>query len=208
MEVCDPCRLSLVDEVGVPFLGADGIAEGGLDFCVHEIRPDNGDSGEAGHDWNLRMDFDFSVVLAEFKLLLRAKVLVSKENYASLSDEQCEFVSLGIGEILQLQANDLRSNVGREVNDLLCSTEERLLAWICSGTSIYKVSVVVSQSKDILQVERYGWTILGVVSASCEVKCSLIAMRVLCVQHTAQMTGDPCVGPRVRQDVLQEQLLR
>lgn len=96
------------------------------------------------------MDLDFSKVLSQLQLLLRAEVLVSEEDYTTLGDEQCQFILLFVVEIFELQADDLRTDVGGEVYDLLGGIEEGLFVRVCSGSRIDVFAIVVSDGEDVL----------------------------------------------------------
>lgn len=79
------------------------------------------------------------IVRGEFMLFLEGEVLVAEEHYTSLHatvskeiseqschsnlcDQQRQLVLLGIGELTQLDAHELGSNVRRQVSDGLRGT--------------------------------------------------------------------------------------
>ena len=108
----------------------------------------------------LRVDFDFAVVLAELELLLRAQVLVTEEHHAALCDKKGQFISLLVGQVLELEADNLGTNVCGEVLDLLCGGEERCLVLVCAGASVDVFSVLIPDGVDVLKEQRASWAVL------------------------------------------------
>ena len=58
------------------------------------------------------MDFNFTEVVAQLELLLRAEILVAEEDDATFGNEESEFIFLLVGEVCELKTNDLSSDVG------------------------------------------------------------------------------------------------
>lgn len=110
--------------------------------------------------WYLRMDLDFTKILAELKLLLRAKILIAEKYDAALRDEQSKLVSLLVSQVLELQADNLGADVSGEVLDFSGSREESDLVLVGTGAGVGVLPVVVADGVDVLQVERPGWTVL------------------------------------------------
>lgn len=144
----------------MPALRADRLAEARSDFCLQQIRPDDSRALKTRHVRHLRVDLDFTVVLAELELLLRAEILVAEEHHAALCDEKSKFVSLLVGQVLELEADDLGANVCCEVLDFLCGGEESSLVLVCTGAGVDVFSVLVPDGVNILQEQRAGWAIL------------------------------------------------
>jgi hypothetical protein len=69
------------------------------------------------------MNFDLSVPLPKFLLLLRRKVLVSEKDNTSFRNQQSKFITLLIGKILQLQAFNLSSDVCSKISQF-CSSRQ------------------------------------------------------------------------------------
>jgi hypothetical protein len=104
-------------QISVPTLRANGLAEARFSLRLHQIRPNHTRALKAWYVRHLRVDLDFAVVLAELELLLRAQVLVAEEHDAALGDQKSEFISLLVGQVLELQTNDLGADVCGEVFD-------------------------------------------------------------------------------------------
>ena len=109
---------------------------------------------------HLRVDLDFTKILSELELLLRAEVLVAEEHHAALGDQQREFVSLLVGQVFELQADDLGADVCGEVLDFFGGGEEGGFVLVGAGAGIDVFSVFVADGVDILEVERDGWAVL------------------------------------------------
>ena len=144
----------------MPPLCADRLAEARSEIRLHEIRPDHGGALKTRHVRHLRVDLDFAIVFAELELLLRAKVLVTEEDNAALCDQKGEFVSLLVGEVFELKADDLGADVCGEVLDFFRGGEESCLVFVCAGAGIDVFSVLVPDGVDVLEEERAGWTVL------------------------------------------------
>ena len=134
VEVSDACWLALVYacdlsvpytlvaniqhlQISVPSLCADRLAETRLDLRGHQIRPDHTRALEARHVRHLRVDLDFTIVVAELKLLLRTEILVTEEHYAAFSDQKSKLVFLLICQVLELETDDLGADMCGEVLD-------------------------------------------------------------------------------------------
>jgi hypothetical protein len=109
---------------------------------------------------HLRMDLDFTVIVAELELLLRTQILVTEKHYAALCDEKSKLISLLVGQILELQSNDLGADVCGEVLDFLRSREECCLGLVCAGAGVGVFSVFIPEGVDILQEQRASWAVL------------------------------------------------
>lgn len=108
----------------------------------------------------LRMDLDFTKILAKLELLLWAEILVAEEDNTALSDEESELVSLLVSQIFELQADNLGSNVSGQMLDFFRSGEEGGLVLVGAGAGVGVLAVMVADGVDVLQVERAGWTVL------------------------------------------------
>lgn len=108
----------------------------------------------------LRVDLDFTKILAKLKLLLRAEILVAEEDNATLSDEESQLVSLLVGQVLKLQANNFSANVSGQVLDLFGSGVQGALVLVGAGAGVGVLAVMIANGVDVLQVERAGWTVL------------------------------------------------
>lgn len=144
----------------MPSLRADRLAEARSEVRLHQIRPDYGRALQARHVWHLRVDLDFTKILAELKLLLRAEVLVTEEHYAALGDQKREFVSLLVGQVFELQADDLGADMCGEVLDFFGGGEECGFVLVGARASVDVLSVFISDGVDVLEVERDGWAVL------------------------------------------------
>lgn len=109
---------------------------------------------------HLRVDLDFTEILSKLELLLRAEILVSEEHHAALRDQKREFVSLLVGQVFELEADDLGANVRGEVLDFFGGREERLFVLVgaCAGVDVF--SVFIPDGVDVLKVEGNGWAVL------------------------------------------------
>jgi len=144
----------------VPSLRADRLAETRSKVRLHQIRPDHSRALKTRDMRHLRVDLDFTKVLAELKLLLRAEVLVTEEHDAALGDQQREFVSLLVGQVFKLQADDLGADVCGEVLDFFGGGEEGGFILVGAGAGVDVFSVFVADGVDVLEVERDGWAVL------------------------------------------------
>lgn len=108
----------------------------------------------------MRVDLDFTKILSELELLLRAEVLVAEEHHAALGDQQREFVSLLVGQVFELQADDLGADVCGEVLDLFGGGEEGGFVLVGAGAGVDVFSIFVADGVDVLKVERDGWAVL------------------------------------------------
>ena len=98
------------------------------------------------------MDLDLSPILSKLELILRAQVLIAEEHYTAFGNEKCQFVFLSIVKVLELQANDLGTDMGRQVLDFLCSAEESSLLRVCTTSRVCVFAVVVADGVDILEI--------------------------------------------------------
>ena len=73
------------------------------------------------------MDLDFTVVLAQLFLLLWSNILVTEEYHAPLCNEECQFVSLLIGEILKLKTFNLSPDVAGQMSNFGSGREKCIL---------------------------------------------------------------------------------
>lgn len=96
------------------------------------------------------MDFDLAIPFSKFLLLLWRNVLVTEKDDASLGDQKAKLVLLLVGKIFQLQTDDLRSNMGRQMYDFLRRGQQCFLLRICSGTWIYMWTIVLPDIVDIV----------------------------------------------------------
>ena len=109
-----------------------------------------------GKTWdtrNLWVDFHLTIVFAKLQLRLRAQILVSEEHDAPLGDQQRQLVLLLVGQVLELQADDLCPDVRSQMNNFFGCREQSLFCWICTRPSIEVLAVIVTDVVDILQVQ-------------------------------------------------------
>ena len=144
----------------MPPLRADRLAETRSKVRLHQIRPDHSRALQARHVRHLRVDLDFTEILSELELLLRAEVLVPEEHHAALGDQQREFVSLLVGQVFELQADDLGADMCGEVLDLFGGGEEGGFVLVGAGAGVDVFSIFVADGVDVLEVERDGWAVL------------------------------------------------
>ena len=108
----------------------------------------------------MRVDLDFAEILPKLELLLRAEILVAEEDHAALGDQKREFVSLLVGQVFELEADDLGADVCGEVLDFFGGGEERLFVLVgaCAGVDVFPV--FIPDGVDVLKVEGNGWAVL------------------------------------------------
>lgn len=147
-------------QVGVPALSADGFAEAGSVVRLGKVCPDYGGALETWHMRHLRVDFDFAVVLAQLELLLRAQILVAEEDNAPLGDQQRKLISLLVGKVFELEADNLGTDVCGQVLDFLRRREQSCFLFVGASARIDVFTVFVADGVDVLQEERAGRAIL------------------------------------------------
>ena len=144
----------------MPPLRADRLAETRSEVRLGQIWPDHGRTLQARHVRHLRVDLDFTKVLPKLKLLLRAEVLITEEYDAALSDQKRELVPLMVGQVFELEPDDLGADVCGEVLDFFGGGEERGFVLVGARAGVDVFSVFVADGIDILEVERDGWAVL------------------------------------------------
>jgi hypothetical protein len=97
----------------VPPLSSHWLPEACAELTLHLIRPDSGSQTVQAHE--VRTNLYLYIVLAEVELLLRAETLIPEEDYASLGEEEGKLVFLLVGEVLELQTNDLDTDMRAEI---------------------------------------------------------------------------------------------
>lgn len=147
-------------QVSVPPLRADRLAEAGSEIVLHQIRPDHSRALQARHMWHLRVNLNFTKVLSKFKLLLRAEILVTEEHDAALGDQKREFVSLLVGQVFELQADDLGADVRGQVLDFFGGGEEGGFVLVGARAGVDVFSVFVADGVDVLEEEGDGGAVL------------------------------------------------
>lgn len=65
------------------------------------------------------MHLDLAVIFSQVQLLLRAQVLIPEEYYATLRNQQCQLVLLLVRQILELQTDNLSTDMCSQVLDFL-----------------------------------------------------------------------------------------
>ena len=113
---------------------------------------------------HLRVDLDFTEILPELELLLRAKVLVTEEHDAALGDQKRELVSLLVGQVFELQADDLGADVCSEVLDFFGGGEEGGFVLVGARAGVDVFSVFVADGVDVLEEEGDGGAVLWLSS--------------------------------------------
>jgi len=151
-------------QISVPPLRADRLAEARSKVRLHQIRPDHSRALQTRHVRHLRVDLDFAIILPKLELLLRAEVLVTEEHDAALSDQKREFVSLLVGQVFQLQADDLGADVCGEVLDFCRGGEEGGFVLVGARAGVGVCSVFVADGVDVLEEEGAGWAVLRCLS--------------------------------------------
>jgi hypothetical protein len=114
--------------------------------------------------WHLRVNLDFAKVLSQLELLLRAEVLVTEEHDAALGDQKREFVSLLVGQVFELQADDLGADVCSQVLDFFGGGEEGGFVLVGARAGVDVFSVFVADGVDVLEEERDCWAVLSSLS--------------------------------------------
>lgn len=144
----------------MPALRANRLSEASTSLRLLQIRPDDSGTLQPGHVRHLRMNLNFTEILAQLQLFLRAQILVAEEHHTPLRNEQRKLISLLVCEILELQANDFRANVCREVFDFFGGGEQSGLLGISAGAGVDVFAVFVADGVDVLEVERSRWAVL------------------------------------------------
>lgn len=106
------------------------------------------------------MNLNFTKVLSKFKLLLRAEILVTEEHDAALGDQKREFVSLLVGQVFELQADDLGADVRGQVLDFFGGGEEGGFVLVGARAGVDVFSVFVADGVDVLEEEGDGGAVL------------------------------------------------
>lgn len=78
--------------------------------------------------------------------------MVTKENNASLCNQQSKLIPLLVSQVLELQPFDLRSNMTGEVGHLGGSGKECALGLVRAGTCIIVLPRLVADLKCILEI--------------------------------------------------------
>lgn len=125
----------------MPPLRANRLAETRSKIILHQIRPNHRRALQARHMRHLRVNLNLTKILPKLELLLRAKILVTEEHDAALSDQKREFVSLLVGQVFELQADDLGADVRGEVLDFLGGGEEGGFVLVGAGAGVDVFSV-------------------------------------------------------------------
>jgi hypothetical protein len=144
----------------MPSLRPNGFPETSTKILLRKIRPDDSRALQARHVRDLRVDFDFAVVLSELELFLRAEVLITEEDDASLCDQEGELVSLLVSQVFELQADYLRADVRGEVLDFFRGGEEGCFGLVGAGAGVDVFAVCVADGVDVLEEEGAGWAVL------------------------------------------------
>ena len=147
-------------QISMPPLRADGLAETRSEVVLHQIRPDHSRAWKARHMRHLRVNLDFTEILPQLELLLRAEILITEEHDAALGDQKREFVSLLVGQVFELQADNLGADVCGEVLDFFGGGEEGGFVLVGAGAGVNIFSVFVADGVDVLEVEGDGWAVL------------------------------------------------
>lgn len=110
---------------------------------------------------HLRVDFNLTEILPQLELLLRAEILITEEYNAALSDQQGEFVSLLVGQVFELQADDLGTDVCSEVLDFFGGGEKGCFVLVGARAGVDVFSVFVADGVDVLEEEGDGGAVLA-----------------------------------------------
>ena len=144
----------------MPPLRANRLAEARAKVVLHQIRPDHSRALKTRHMRHLRVNLDFTEILPQLELLLRAEILITEEHDAALGDQKREFVSLLVGQVFELQADDLGADVCGEVLDFFGGGEEGCFVLVGARAGVDVFSVFVADGVDVLEVEGDGWAVL------------------------------------------------
>lgn len=147
-------------QISVPSLRANRLTEARAEVVLHQIRPDDRDALLARHMWHLRVNLNFTEILPQLELLLRAEILIAEEHDAALGDQQREFVSLLVGQVFELQADDLSADVCGQVLDFFGGGEEGGFVLVGAGAGVDVFSVFIADGVDVLEVERDSGAVL------------------------------------------------
>jgi hypothetical protein len=137
-------------QISMPSLRPNRLPETRAKILLRQIRPDDSRALQARHVRDLRMDFDFAVVLSELELFLRAEVLIAEEDDTSLCDQESELVSLLVSQVLELQADYLRADVCGQVLDFFRGGEEGCFGFVSAGAGVDVFAVCVADGVDVL----------------------------------------------------------
>jgi len=113
---------------------------------------------------HLRVNLNLTEILPQLKLLLRAQILITEEHDAALSDQKREFVSLLVGQVFELQADDLGADVRGQVFDFCGGGEEGGFVLVGARAGVGVCSVFVADGVDVLEEEGAGWAVLRCLS--------------------------------------------
>lgn len=144
----------------MPALRANRLSEAGTCLRLLQIRPDDSGTLQPGHVRHLRMNLNFTEILAQLQLFLRAQILVAEEHHTPLRNEQRKLIALQVGEIFELQADNLRADMRGEVFHFFGGGKQSGLFGISAGAGVDVFAVFVADGIDVLEVERSRWAVL------------------------------------------------
>jgi hypothetical protein len=165
----DACFVSTIDrlwqnfrdlQISVPPLRANRLTETRSKIILHQIRPNHRRALQARHMRHLRVDLNLTKILPQLKLLLRTQILITEEHDAALGDQQRELVSLLVGQVFELQADDLGADVRGQVLDFCGGGEEGGFVLVGARAGVDVFSVLVADGVDVLEEEGDGGAVL------------------------------------------------
>jgi hypothetical protein len=147
-------------QISMPPLRPNRLPKTRAEILPRQIRPDNRRPLQPRNMRNLRMDLNFTIILSQLELFLRAEVLVAEEDDAALCDQESELVSLLVGQVFELEPDYFGADVGGEVFDLFGGGEEGCFGFVGAGAGVDVFAVLVADGVDVLQEEGAGWAVL------------------------------------------------
>jgi hypothetical protein len=85
--------------------------------------------------------------------------LITKEYHTSLSNQKIQLIFLSVGQIFELQADNLSSNMIRKVDNLFRSIKKCLFLRVGPRTGVNKIAWFVANLLNVLYVKRLTWSV-------------------------------------------------
>jgi hypothetical protein len=192
VQVCDACWLAFVDarkeglvriilsyrvekavndamrhvQISMPPLRPNGLPKTRAKILLRQIRPDDSRALQARNMRDLRMNFNFTIILSKLELFLRTKILIAEEDDAALGDQESELVALLVSQVFELEPDDLGADVGGEVFDFFRGGEEGCFGLVGARAGVDVFAVCVADGVDVLQEKGASWAVLWLLLVS------------------------------------------
>jgi hypothetical protein len=105
------------------------------------------------------MDLKLPIIFAQGALLLRRKILITKEHHTSLSNQESQLILLFVSQIFELQASDLSSNMIGNVDNLFSDIKKCLFLGVGTKACVNKFLGFVAYLLNILDIKELTWSV-------------------------------------------------